>query len=79
MQQIVFGYFDLYFLLFKTIKSYMKPTQKMVNNLINETIFPFKGQIITTIWVILGDHQLISKHTFHRINPSTYLLQFYLQ
>ncbi len=40
--QLVFRYFDLYFLLFKTNKSDMKTTQKMVNNLINENIFAFK-------------------------------------
>ncbi len=33
---IVFGYFDLYFLLFITIKYDMKTTQKIVNNSIKE-------------------------------------------
>ncbi len=32
---IVFGYFDLYFMLFITIKSDMKIAQKIVNNLIH--------------------------------------------
>ncbi len=34
IQQIVLGYFDLYFLLFKAIQSNMKRAQKIVNNLI---------------------------------------------
>ncbi len=43
--QIVFGYFDLYCLLFITIKGDMNTAQKIVINLINENIFP-KGQLI---------------------------------
>ncbi len=35
-----FGYFDLYFLLFITIKRDI--LSAIVNNLINETIFPLK-------------------------------------
>ncbi len=42
IQQILFGYFDLYVLLFITIKLDMKTAQKVVNNLINENIFPLK-------------------------------------
>ncbi len=34
--------FDLYFLLFKTIKSDIKTVQKIDNNLINENIFPLQ-------------------------------------
>ncbi len=41
INQIVFGYFDLYSLLFKTIiKSDMKTAKKIISNLINENIFP---------------------------------------
>ncbi len=36
IHQIVFGYFDLYFLLFITIKYDMKTAQKVVNNSIKE-------------------------------------------
>ncbi len=43
IQQIVFRYFDIYiFKPFLNIKSDMKTAQKIVNNLINESIFPFK-------------------------------------
>ncbi len=41
-------------------------------------IYPLKGQLIKTGCVIFGDKQFMSKHTFHRINPSTYLFQFYV-
>ncbi len=41
IHQIVFGYFDLYFLLFITIK-YMKTAQKIVNNSIKENRLPLK-------------------------------------
>ncbi len=42
IHQIVFGYFDLYFLLFITIKYYMKTAQKIVNNSIKENRLPLK-------------------------------------
>ncbi len=55
----------------------MKIAQKIVNKLINEIYFNIhiilQGQFIKTRWVILGDNQFMSKHTFHRINPSAYL------
>ncbi len=61
-----------------TIKSNMKIAQKIVNNVINENVFPLniKDQLIKTRLVIFGDNQFMSKYTFHRINPSTYLFQF---
>ncbi len=37
---LLFGYFDLYFLLFITVNGDMKTVQKIVNNLRNENIFP---------------------------------------
>ncbi len=36
----MYGYFDFYVVLFKTIKSDLKTAQKIVNNLINENVFP---------------------------------------
>ncbi len=42
IHQIVFGYFDLYFLLFITFKHDMKTAQKIVNNLIKENRLPLK-------------------------------------
>ncbi len=39
IQQIVFGDFDLYFLIFITIKYDMKTAEKIVNNLIIENTF----------------------------------------
>ncbi len=42
IHKIVFGYFNLYLFLFITIKSQMATAQKIVNNLINENIFPLK-------------------------------------
>ncbi len=42
IHQIVFGYFDLYFLLFITIKYDMKTAQKIVNNSIKENRLPLK-------------------------------------
>ncbi len=65
-----------YFVLVKTIERNMTIVQKIVNNLINTNIFPLRGQLIKTGWVIFGDNQFMSKHTFHRINTSTYLFQF---
>ncbi len=38
----VFGYFDLQFLLFITIKCYMKTALKIANHLINENILHLK-------------------------------------
>ncbi len=40
--QIVFEYFDLYFLLFITIKYDMKTAQKIINNSIKENRLPLK-------------------------------------
>ncbi len=40
VHQIVLGYFGLYILQFKTFKSDMTTVQKIVNNLINEDLFP---------------------------------------
>ncbi len=48
--------------LFITFKSYMKTSQKIVNNLINENIFPFKGQLIKKRWAIFEDNQFMWKH-----------------
>ncbi len=45
----------------------MKTAQKIVNNLINENIFPLK---ISSRYVIFGDNQFMSKHTFHIQKPS---------
>ncbi len=42
IHQIMFGYFDLYFLLFITIKYNMKTAQKIVNNSMKENILPLK-------------------------------------
>ncbi len=42
INQIVFGYFDLYFLLFITIKYDMNTAQKIVNNSIKEHRLPLK-------------------------------------
>ncbi len=42
IHQIAFGYFDIYFLLFITIKYDMKTAQKIVNNSIKENILPLK-------------------------------------
>ncbi len=42
IDQIVFEYNDLYVLLFIIIKSDMKTLQKIVNNLIDENIFPLE-------------------------------------
>ncbi len=42
IHQIVFGCFDLYVLLSKTIKSDMKPAQKIINNLMNKNRFHLK-------------------------------------
>ncbi len=39
-RKLHYGYFNLYFLLFKATKSDMKIPQKIVSNLINENIFP---------------------------------------
>ncbi len=50
----------------------MNTAQKIVNNLINENILPYKGQLIKTRW-IFGDNQFMSKDTFHLQNPSVYL------
>ncbi len=47
----------------------MNTAQKIINNLINENIFPFnKGQLKDKM--IFGDDQFISKHTFHIQNSS---------
>ncbi len=46
IRQIIFGYFDLYLLLFITTKSDMKTAQKIVNNLINENIFLLKVSLL---------------------------------
>ncbi len=51
----------------------MKTAQKIVNNLINETIFPLK--LIKARWMIFVDNQFMSKHTFHIQNPSIHLFQ----
>ncbi len=42
IHQMVFGYFDLYVLLFITIKYDMKTAQKIVNNSIKENRLPLK-------------------------------------
>ncbi len=42
IHQIVFGYFDLYFLLFINIKYDMKTEQKIINNSIKENRLPLK-------------------------------------
>ncbi len=42
IHQIVFGYFDLHFLLFITIKYDMKTAQKIVNNSIKKNRLPLK-------------------------------------
>ncbi len=49
----------------------MTTAQKIVNTLINETIF-----LTYTRWVIFEENEFMSKHTFQRINPSTYLFKF---
>ncbi len=46
IHQIVFGYFDLYFLLVITIKYHMKTAQKIVNNSIKENRLSLKVQLI---------------------------------
>ncbi len=57
----------------------MKTAQKIVNNLINENIFPLKfNSSIKRRWVIFEDNQFMSKHSFHRINPSSFLFLFNL-
>ncbi len=38
-----------------------------------------KWQFIKARWVIFEENQYMSKHTFHIINPSTYLFQFQFQ
>ncbi len=60
---IMFGYFDLYLLLFIAIESGMKTAQK-VNNLINDMkIYIYlKGELIKTRWVIFGDNQFMLRH-----------------
>ncbi len=65
----MFGYFDVYMLLFISIKSDLKIAQKIDNNLINENM------LIKTRYVIFGDNQFMSKHTLHIINPSAYMFQ----
>ncbi len=57
--QIVLGYFDLYLLLFMTIKYDMKIAQKIVNYLINGTTFTLKDQLIKTRFVIFEDNQFM--------------------
>ncbi len=42
---LVFEYFDLYFVLIITIKADIETIQKIVNNLINENIFPLKDKM----------------------------------
>ncbi len=49
----------------------MKTVQKIVDNLINENIFPLK--LIKTRRVIFRDNQFMSKYTFHLQNSSIYL------
>ncbi len=51
----------------------MKTTQKIVNNSINDNIFPLN---VSSRWVIFGDNQFISKYVCHRLNPLTYMIQF---
>ncbi len=46
IQQIVFGYFELYILLFQTIKSDILTAQKIVNYSIYENIFPLKKRSV---------------------------------
>ncbi len=49
----------------------MRTAQKIVNNLINENIFPFnKGQLIKTRGVIFRDNRFMSKRPFHIQNRS---------
>ncbi len=52
------------FLLFITIKTYMKSAQKIVNNLINENVFVLKV-LIKTEHVIFGLYQFMPKHILH--------------
>ncbi len=46
----------------------MKTAHKIVNNL----YISLKDQLIKTNWVIIGNNQFMSKHTFHIQNPSIY-------
>ncbi len=46
IQQIVFGYFDLYFLLFITIKYDVKTAEKIINNSIKENRLPLKVSLL---------------------------------
>ncbi len=43
----------------------MKTALQMVNDVINENIFHIKS-----IYVMFGDKQFMSKHTFHKQHPS---------
>ncbi len=48
IQQLVFGDFNLYVLLFITIKRDMKTAEKIINNVINENIFLLKISSLKT-------------------------------
>ncbi len=52
IHKIVFGYFDLYFLLFITIKYDMKTAQKIVNNSMKENRLPLK---VSSLRYNIGD------------------------
>ncbi len=72
--QIMYGYFDVYFVLFKDITSEMKTYQKIIINLINENIL--KRHHIKTRWMIFEDKQFVWKHIFYIRNPSISLFLF---
>ncbi len=38
-------------------------------------MYALNGQLINIRWLIFGDNQFVSKHTFHIQNPSIYLFQ----
>ncbi len=59
------GYVDVYFVLYITIKSDMKTAQKVVNNLMNENIFPLKVISIRQGGWYLGITNLVKTHFSH--------------
>lgn len=54
----------------------MKTVQKIINHVINESILPLKfSSLLETRWMTFGDIRFMSKHTLHKIHPSTYMFQ----
>ncbi len=69
IHQTVFGYFDLYLLLFKTITSDMKAAQKILDNLINEHIFLLNVSRFQKR-TLSGNHMIVCLFMLNHINSS---------